>query len=300
MLKKGLGRGLGSLIPSRSDAVKTVTRPRKSIRAAIGQTISENAVVHLSTSQIVPNPHQPRTQFTELKDRELQDSIKEHGLLQPVTVCPIEGEGQDSYQLIAGERRLRAVQALRMPTIPAIIRKASELEKLELALIENIQRQDLNPIEEATAYRKLLDEFGLTQDQTAKKIGKSRSQVANLLRFLHLPTEIQKSLSEGLITEGHAKIILGLRTPEEQMKFYYKVIKQKMSVRDTEVEIRKVKVSSFTRNMVVDPVTLAQQENLQKALGTKVKIERRGSKGKIVIEFYSDEELASIIQSMTH
>ncbi|OGY79316.1 MAG: hypothetical protein A3B74_00505 [Candidatus Kerfeldbacteria bacterium RIFCSPHIGHO2_02_FULL_42_14] len=290
MLKKGLGRGLESLIPKLPKSnISTLTLQRDSI-------VSKDQIAHIATHSISRNPHQPRTHFSPETLEELKNSIKEHGILMPLTVTR---QADGGYELIAGERRLRAAQELKMQTVPAIVRSASELEKLELALIENIQRQDLNAIEEAAAYRKFIDDFGLTQDQVAKKVGKSRSQIANMLRYLQLPTEIQKGLADGMVSEGHVKVILGLKNTEDQLAFYRKIAKQKLSVRDTEIEIRKVKVGSFTRRLVVDPDLQSKKEALEKALGTKVIIEQRKGIGRIVVHFYSPEELGSLVHIIT-
>lgn len=288
MIKRGLGRGLSSLIPPRK-IEKVVSAGQTAVRT---ETVNVNSILHVPVESIAPNPHQPRTYFSEWNDKELQESIKEHGILQPLIVTVA---GKNQFHLIAGERRFRAAKNLKLPTVPVIVRQTTELEKLELALIENIQRQDLNPLEEATAYRKLIDEFGLTQEQTAKKLGKSRSVVSNMIRLLQLPVEIQKGIADGLISQGHAKVILGMKSKEDQMKFYKKVLKQGMSVRDTEVEIRKIKVSSFTRNIFVDPKVAAYIESLQNTLGTKVKVEKHGERGRVIIEFYSEEELSRLV-----
>lgn len=286
MLKKGLGRGLESLIPQLPKGHHTTVTLQK------GPPVSRDQILHIAVSAISRNPHQPRTHFSPETLEELKNSIKEHGILMPLTVTR---KGDGGYELIAGERRLRAAQELRMPTVPAIVRTASELEKFELALIENIQRQDLNAIEEAAAFRKLIDDFGLTQDQVAKKVGKSRPQIANMLRYLQLPSEIQKGLAEGIVSEGHVKVILGMKKSEDQLAFYNKVLKQKLSVRDTEIEIRKVRVAGFTRRFVIDPNLQAQKDALEKALGTKVVIEQRKGTGRIVINFYSSEELGNLV-----
>src|SRR3990167_2623093 len=305
MPKPGLGRGLGSLIPQRIKKTKSSQRtmPPVGTKAVEARTLPQQvapppsangtAIQHVRTADVIANPHQPRTHFSEATDRELQTSIKEHGILQPLTVTQRKGGG---YELIAGERRLRAARALKIPTVPVIVRRASELEKLELALIENIQRNDLNPIEEAAAYRKLVDEFGLTQDQAAKKMGKSRSQIANRLRMLHLPVEIQTAVADGTLSEGHAKVILSLRTQKDQLAFFEKVKRQNLSVRDTELEIKKVRVAPSHQAGIIDPVMKAHIDVLRKSLGTKVDIQKKSrGAGRIIIEFYSEEELQNFI-----
>lgn len=293
MAKSGLGRGLSSLIPTKN--LKTSSVPEKTLVSSPHLKTAES-VAHVPIKKITPNPHQPRTHFPDWNDKELQESIKQHGILQPLIVTRLD---DDSYQLIAGERRFRAATALGMPTVPVIIRKASELEKLELALIENIQRHDLNAIEEAVAYRKLIDEFSLTQELVAKKMGKSRSQVANRLRFLSLPSEIQASLASGSLSEGHAKVILGLRSEQDQMNFFRKIQKQNFSVRDTEVELKKIHIPSYSRSSGQDPVISAHMQTLRQFLGTKVDIQKKGETGKIVIEFYSSEELTELVKKLS-
>lgn len=283
-----LGRGLDSLIPKKT-IFPTTPSPDKP-----DETIGGERILQLSPSQIAVNPHQPRHEFGHADLEELINSIKEHGIFQPLIVTK-EGMG---YELIAGERRLRAAKILELPTVPAIVREANESQKLELAIIENVQRKNLNPIEEALAYQRLIDEFSLTQEDVAKKVSKSRAAVANTLRLLDLPTEVQEAISQEKISEGHAKVLAGIETPEEQLKFFKKIVEEELNVRETEKVVKESKpVSARTGKLppLPDAEVLAQEEELRKKLGTKVKIEKKDGKGKIIVEFYSEEELRELI-----
>lgn len=323
----GLGRGLSSLIPPKKDGAASPFKDMvlKSMAAqgvdvsgaAIADTIAKdpvgatplpaiapivahvpapvsgNMVVDADISSIVPNPHQPRIRFDEEKLRELSASIKEHGILQPLIVSPIPG---GKYELIAGERRLQAAKLAGLRAVPALVRDAQENEKLELAIIENVQRHDLDPIEEAKAYSRLMDEFGLTQDGTAKKMGKSRSAVANMLRLLALPVEIQRAISEGKITEGHAKALLSIENPEKQRALFERIVKTGMTVRETESKAREVSVRPHVRHIAtLSPELVEKADRLSSALGTKVAVKPAGKGGRIVVEYYSDEELEHIV-----
>lgn len=283
-----LGRGLGSLIPPRSGFGNTQSQ------TATPGSIPEQ-VRFVPVSQIVPNPQQPRHVFVSESLDELAASIKEHGVLQPLLVTET-APGQ--YQLIAGERRLRASKLAGLPSVPVLVKAISELEKLELALIENIQRSDLNPIERAEAYNKLLHEFGVSQADAAKRLGISRPGLANSIRLLQLPPQIQEALAEGKITEGHAKVLLGLDTKEEQLKLFAVILSDKLTVRDTEQRMS-VTTSRPKRSQLVSPRITSLEDVLREALGTKVKIQQRGGKGAIQIEFYSDEELERLVHKLS-
>jgi ParB family chromosome partitioning protein len=275
--KQGLGRGLSSLIPPKID---------KRIFSKDSEVISgEEMVIKVAIGKIKSNPHQPRSDFGHEGLEELTNSIKEHGILQPLILTATD----DGYQIIAGERRLRAAQILELKTIPAIIRDVKEQQKLELALVENIQRKDLNSIEEAVAYQRLIDEFNLTQEEVAKRIGKSRSVIANTLRLLTLPSEIQKALINGKINYSTARVIVGL-PPQARLKFFKKVLRQDLTVRAVEGQARKVAVKRHFRS-TKDPNLVALEEQLQAILGTKVTVKN----GQIIIEFYSEEELQEIV-----
>ncbi len=253
------------------------------------------AASEIAIEKIVPNPHQPRLHFDEMKLNELAQSIKEHGILQPLIVSK-EGE---RYELIAGERRLQAAKRAGLSFVPAVVRVAGEQEKFELAIIENIQRHNLNPIEEAKAYLRLIDEFGMQQDVVAKKMGKSRSVIANTLRLLHLPVEIQRAVAEGRISEGHAKALLAIENPEKQRAVFDLIIKEELTVRETELRVRGIAVKPHTRSVaVLHPDIVKHMEHLSQTLGTKVKILPSGKGGKMVIEYYSTEDLDNLFKKL--
>lgn len=294
MAYQGLGRGLGSLIPQRQKT-ETFNNPRvraaQSLRAK-NDAEKENDVRELPPSAIAMNPYQPRVFFDHRSMEELTASIKQHGILQPLVVTP----GESGYRLIAGERRLRAAKMLNLKIVPVVVRKASELESLELALVENLQRQDLNPIEEAESYRQLIQEFGLTQADVAQKVGKSRSAVTNILRFLDLPGEMQKALADGNITEGHAKILAGM-TEKERVAYFADILEKRMSVR--ELEEQRKSPADEKKGKQADPNIVAQQQQLQTSLGAPVRLRYQKGKGTITIRFFSDEELMRLREKLT-
>lgn len=288
MVNGGLGRGLSSLIPNLNPS-NQANQPA----AAISET--GERVVALPIGQIESNPFQPREKFDYQQLEELVESIKKHGIIQPLIVTKTDR----GYQLIAGERRLRAAEIIELETVPAIVRTAENIEKLELALIENLQRENLNPIEEAKAFQRLMEEFNLTQEQIGERVGKNRSTVANTLRLLDLPGEIKQALIEKKITAGHAKVILSVAGDKERTKLYKKIIEVPLTVRSAEQTIRKVKVRSHERQLAKDSETLAQEDQLRKALNTKVTIIKKAPGGTIQIEFYSLEELNSLLEKLT-
>jgi ParB family chromosome partitioning protein len=278
--KTGLGRGLSALIPESSP---------------------ENGLRTVPISHISPNPHQPRTQMDEVKLAELADSIREHGLIQPLIVHDA-GDGQ--YTLIAGERRWRAAQKAGLTELPVVVKEASPQSMLELAIIENVQRADLNPLEEALAYRQLMDEFGLTQVEVSKRVGKARSTIGNTVRLLDLPPEVQQAVNQGQLTEGHARPLLSLPTPEMQRELMGLVIKQGLNVRQTEELVRKRLVTEKPNprpQKRQTPELRSLEEQFRQSLGTKVDLEKNPKgQGKIVIHFYSDEELQAIFDTIVH
>jgi ParB family chromosome partitioning protein len=290
-MSQALGRGLGSLIPKKTPEVNN----SKSDNIKVGTSVLTDAdrVFYINPEEIVINPYQPRHNFSEIALGELMNSIKEHGLLQPLVVTR-KGDG---YELITGERRWRSVKALGLKKVPVLIRAASEQKKLELALIENVQRQDLDPIETARAFRRLMDEFNLTQEETAKKMAKARSSVANILRLLDLPLEIQEALSKGRISEAHAKYLLGIANPVQQSILFKKIINQNLTVAQTNEETKRIGGTKSAR-VVVNYADQDKEKTLRFFFGTKVKITRRGRGGKVVLDFYSDEELANIIDKV--
>jgi ParB family chromosome partitioning protein len=256
---------------------------------------SDAQIQEIEVAKISPNPFQPRKVFESHALRELADSIKEHGVIQPlvVTKTPV------GYELIVGERRFRAAQLAGLEKVPAIIKEAMvDQTKLEVALIENIQRQELNPIEEAQAYERLMKTFNLTQEEVAKKVGKSRPAVANTVRLLNLPAEIQRGVIEGKITEGHGRAILGLTDPEKMLLMYKLVQEQALNVRQVEAKVRELTTKRQMDSAAPDPKLLALESELRGKLGTQVKIQRQGQGGKITIEFFSDEELSELIHKM--
>jgi len=278
---QGLGKGLSSLIPPKID---------KNIFSKDSDVIGdEEMVVQVPVGKIDVNPMQPRSDFDHESLENLTNSIKEHGIVQPLILASTD----NGYQVIAGERRLRAAKLLEFDKVPAIIRDIKEQQKLELALVENIQRKDLNPIEEAVAYQRLIDEFSLTQEEVAKRVGKSRSVITNTLRLLTLPSEIQKALISGKINYSVARVIVGLPV-EERIKFFQKVISQDLTVRAVENQAKQISVQKHTRK-AKDPNISAIEEKLQASLGTKVTVRKAGESGQIVIEFYSPEELEDLI-----
>lgn len=276
--KTGLGRGLSALIPERSP---------------------ENGLRTVPVTSISPNPHQPRTQMDEAKLQELADSIQEHGLIQPLIV---HDSGDGTYTLIAGERRWRAAQKAGLTELPVVVKEASPQAMLELAIIENVQRADLNPLEEALAYRQLMDEFGLTQEEVSKRVGKARSTIGNTVRLLDLPPEIQQAVNDGKLTEGHARPLLSLPTPEMQKEVMGTVIKMELNVRQTEELVRKRLVTekpAARPQKRQSPELRALQDQFRQHLSTKVDLQKNSKgQGTIVIHFYSDEELQAIYETI--
>jgi ParB family chromosome partitioning protein len=272
----GLGRGLDSLLPQ-------INSSNSSDPANNFLLDDENEkIIYLSPLEIKVNPFQPRKDFNRRELDELVDSIREHGIIQPLVVISVD----DGYQLIAGERRLRASQILELEKVPVVLRKASSIEQLELALIENIQRSNLNPVEEALAYRRLADEFNFTQEQIAKKVGKGRPTVANIMRVLNLPEEIRDALSAGRISLGQA----------EQRELYQKCLVGDMNI--TELTREATKINRKITRTTKDLQTEIKEDKMRQVLGTKVYIKRHNGKGKVEIEFYSDEDLDKIIEQI--
>ena len=273
--RQGLGRGLSALIPTADTAV------------------SHDDIRLIPVTAVIPNPHQPRSTFNAEQLAELAASITEHGLIQPLVVTQQDGQ----YILIAGERRWRAAQLAGLEQLPAIVKEATPQAMLELAIIENIQRADLNALEEAYAYQQLMDEFGLTQEEVAKRVGKGRSTVANLVRLLTLPTAVQQAVSDGQISGAHGRALLPLPTPEMQTNAMKQVIKLSLSVRQTYALVEKLmsgKKSKTRQKPSLPPNLIDVQEKFQTSLGTRVNITKQGKGGRVVIHYYSDEELQAI------
>jgi ParB family chromosome partitioning protein len=292
-MKGGLGRGLSSLIPNK------LNEENKDLPGEIKNLVAEDEqrVKRVALADIESNPLQPREHFDYGELEDLVNSIKQYGIIQPLVVSPLP---DGKYQLIAGERRLRAAQVLELAKVPCLVRNARELEKLELALIENIQRTNLNPIEEARAYKKLIDDFSLTQEEVAVRVGKKRATIANVLRLLELPPEIQQGLKEGQITAGHAKAILAAESEVERTNLFKKILKFNLNVREAESAVKKVKVRSHERIIAKDPDLADKEEQLRNALNTKVSINKKGDGGTVTIDFYSTEELNGIINKIVN
>ena len=283
-----LGKGLGSLIPQQ--------KKRKTIRKETNGSNSHDRIWHVPLSEIIPNSEQPRKEFSHKDLEDLVSSIKKHGILQPVTVTEREDGG---YELIAGERRFRSAEIAGLATVPAIVRTATQQEKLELALIENIQRQNLNPLEEAFAYQRLIEEFGLTQQEVSEQVGKSRPQIANTIRLLDLPNEIQKGLIDGKLSVGKARAILSLKDEKEQLKVYKEMTGEKATVRDVERVVATHGQQSRKGSVRRDPNIHAQEELMEERFGARVRITQKGEKGVIQIHYHSKEELKRLIQELT-
>lgn len=297
----GLGRGLASLIPPKNLPAEEAGKSAKNSfqqSAKIQSEALQDDFLEVPIEKIASNPQQPRHSFDEKELQELADSIKEHGIIQPLVVVKI---APDQYELIAGERRLKAAKIAELKMVPVIVREESgEREKLELALVENIQRHDLNVLEEARAYKKLIEEFDLTQEDVAEKVAKSRSAVANKVRLLGLPIEIQRALQDGKITEGHARSILAIENSEKQRALFEMILKENLTVRQAEDKVKEVTVSTHTRRLGSSGVSpfKEEEEKIAANLGTKVVIKKSGNGGKILIDFYSKEELENILSKI--
>ena len=326
--KRGLGRGLDALFGSppavepearaepaerEPEPVATMQPPSPAplpppapeptaIVSAEVVSIRRGGPDQLDIDLISPNPEQPRTHFEPEKLRELADSIREHGVIQPLIVTR---DAEGSYRLIAGERRLQAARLAGLETVPVVVREATEAQMLELALIENIQRADLNAVEEAMAYRRLIEEYGLTQEEAAQKVGKSRTAVANSMRLLQLESEIKRSLVSGEITEGHARALLGLPEGRGRVGAWRDVVKKKLSVRDTESFVRRTLAGAPATSNTAGAQTARRdagisdiEGRLRRALSTRVTVQPQKQGAKIVIECYSQEEFRGVVDTI--
>jgi ParB family transcriptional regulator, chromosome partitioning protein len=273
----GLGRGLSALIPGASD---------------------ETGLVEVPVQAVAPNPRQPRQGFDEESLEGLARSIREVGVLQPVVVRRVNG----GYELVAGERRVRAARLAGLATVPALVRTTDDTESLREALIENIHRQDLSALEQASAFQELQDDLGVTQEELAERLGHSRSHVANTIRLLNLPPDVQRLLAEGSLTAGHARALLSLEDPEAQMSLALRIAAEGLSVRQTEELVRSFALHPVARTEAapkrVDPKVLQIEEALADALGTRVRIQRTRRKGRIVIDFGSKADLDRIARAI--
>lgn len=294
--RKGLGRGIASLIPN------TLRSGLSSNAAPAPAIIEESRLPYrmVSIAEIVANPNQPRKYFDDAKIQELAQSIKEKGILAPLIVLKSQGK----YQLISGERRFRAAHLIGLQTVPVFIRETEAREAMEIAIIENVQREDLDPIEEASAYQELMEKFSYTQEEVATKVSKERSTVANTLRLLKLPTKVRQALQANQISVGHARALLSLSEIERQIYFTDKVIEEGWSVRELESRIQAKRSTQSPKNskmLSALPTHLLQiLDEVRRTLGTQVKLIPKGKKGKIVIEYYSDEDLDRVYKLLVN
>jgi ParB family chromosome partitioning protein len=280
--KASLGRGLDALIPG-------------------GESSSIGGALLISVNQIAPNPRQPRSNFHLEELEELAASIKEHGVLQPLIVT-LDPEDFERYILIAGERRWLAARMAGLDQVPVLLRDAGDQQRLELALIENVQRADLAPLETAEAYRQLAEDFSLSHEQIANRVSKSRSSVTNTLRLLKLPDEVRQALAEGQISEGHARALLALPTDQAQTAALQTILKQDLNVRQTEELVKRLNGHKppRTSTSVVAPEISAVEERLRGRFGTKVRLAQHGKAGRIIIHYYSQEELDALVDQLVH
>jgi ParB family chromosome partitioning protein len=288
MAKSALGKGLGALISARPAPARLDLQP--------GEKVHQS-----SLTDIVPSPLQPRKEFERGALQELVDSIRQHGIIQPLIVRQVEGR----YELIAGERRWRAAQEAGLTQAPVIVRHASDLEVIELSLIENLQRADLNPIEEAQAYARLAGEFGMRQEDIARKVGRSRAAIANSMRLLDLPHQVQAWVMQNLLSVGHAKVLLGLKSPDEQMLVAETVLRRSATVRATERLVARQLGSVRARRkrrvaaVSASSATIADVENrLRQYLSTQVTVHHGAGRGRIEIEYYGEDDLQRILSAL--
>ncbi len=280
--KRGLGKGLSALIGD-----------KPMVEDLLGDNLEskENIIKNIPLSDIIPRDDQPRKQFSSESLKELSKSIEVHGVIQPIIVRKIG----DKYEIVAGERRYRASLLAGLKEIACIVKDMDVENASKLALIENIQREDLNPIEEALAYRHLVQEYNLKQEDIGLSLGKSRTYITNTMRLLNLEEKIIKYISDGKLTSGHGKVLLGVKEPSEQIKLADKIINFNLNVRDTETEVKKKKTKQTkTTPLSKDPYILDLEDNLMRALGTKVNLNIGDKKGKIEIEYYGEEDLERI------
>jgi ParB family transcriptional regulator, chromosome partitioning protein len=282
--KKALGRGLGALIPSRPTEGAPTSVPRG------------DGLAFVAISQITPNPYQPRKTFNEASIEELARSVREHGIVQPLVVTRT---ADNKYRLIAGERRFRAAQKAGLDRVPVVIKESmADTDVLQVALIENIQREDLNPIEEAYAYHQLHEEFGLTQEEISKRVGKERSTVANFLRLIRLPDPVKKLLAAGQLSMGHARAILAVESAKKQELLAERVVKRNLNVRQTEMLAAERSPKAEAPEKEKDIFTRDAEEKLMRTLRSKVEIDRKRRGGVIHVRFSSEEELIRLVDEI--
>lgn len=284
-MANGLGRGLGSLIPQKN------TSTHESLKTT--SVSDKDQVIHVSPELIKANPQQPRHTFSAGELEELTQSIQEHGIIQPLIVT----KSETGYELIAGERRLRAAQQVGLSTVPVVVKEADAQQKLEWALIENIQREDLNAVELAQAYKQLAETFNLNQEQLAKKLGKSRPVITNTLRILQLPEIIQEALIKGEISEGHAKILVGLDSERKQFELFNRIRNRRLTVDDTLLEARRMGGTKQAR-VLINHLDKDKEMKLREFFGTKVEIKRVRKGGQVVVYFSNEEELNGLMEKV--
>lgn len=292
MAKRGLGKGIGALFGSEMTETVAIERDINLINDTSGENVSM-----IKLSRVEPNKEQPRKNFDEEKLEALAESIKKHGVIQPIIVKDMDN---GFYQIVAGERRWRASRMAGLKEIPAIIRSYDELTTMQVALIENLQRENLNPIEEALSYKALLDDFSLTQEQVSEQVGKSRSAVANSIRLLTLPEKVREMLENGVLSSGHARAILAVNSEADKLLLAEKIVEAGLSVRQTEQlakSLNKPKKESKKSQMTQFDIALGEiQQRMSDILGTKVKISNGDKKGKIEIEYYSQNDLERLLK----
>jgi ParB family transcriptional regulator, chromosome partitioning protein len=272
--RRALGRGLDALMP----------------------TAVSSGMREVEIDRIQPNPEQPRQRFEKSALEDLSNSIKEHGIIQPLVVAAV---GDNQFRIIVGERRWRAAQMAGLERVPVIEKDAADRQSLELALIENVQRADLNPLEEAQAYQRLVQDFGLTQAQVGQQVGKSRVTIANTLRLLLLPESVKRAVAEGRISEGHARALLGLQDAHTQLTILERIVRDDLTVRQTEELVRRLTQPREPRTRIAkNPDVAAAEDDLRRALGTKVSVRHGATGGKIVIEYYSDDDFQGLYERL--
>lgn len=299
MSKKVLGRGLGAFFPDYENESDDSEKPAIKTKTAIPIDPAErvNVVLNIPVGHIRPNPHQPRTEFNEVALEQLASSISKHGLIQPITVRYL---GQKRFELISGERRLRASKLAGIPEIPSYVREANDEEIIAFALIENIQREDLNPLEIALGYQRLIDECTYTQSEVADRVGKNRTTVTNTLRLLQLPDFVQAALRDESISSGHARALINIKSEEDQKKILKSIVSKSLSVRQTEELVstydkKTIQNTKKSKPAERDPFLDNVSKKLRDKLSTKVTVKEKGKGGEIRIEYYSDDDLERLI-----
>ena len=280
--KRGLGKGLSALISEDFSSKE--------------EEVSKDSILNINIKDIIPNKNQPRRDFDEDALKELAKSIELYGLIQPILVREVKGK----YEIVAGERRWRACKLAGLKEIPGILKDMGQEESAKIALIENIQREDLNPVEEAHAYKKLMEEFNLTQEELSAQIGKSRSYISNSIRILNLDNEVLDHISSGDLSQGHGKAILSIKNKDEQIKIAKEILNKKLNVRDTESLTRsKSNIEKELEKDLDQSYIISIEDKLMMALGTKVNLLQGDKKGKIEIEYYGDEDLERLLEVLT-